>query len=490
MTKPSTLLAACAALALAACGGDGGDAQLPALTPALERIEPFDPGTAPVAAATPKATAAPRVAAARTVALGPLGAGAAMAKSATARSGAPLQIGQARSVADTATAQATAGLLQWQALGGGAQAAALRFVAEGARGLRLGVLVQALPPGAVLRVYGAQNLDGDATQITAEALQALARRNTEGGASGNTAHTWWSPDAGGPEATLEIHLPAGASPAQVQVAVPRLSHFTQTPTEAAAPAKAAKSDEALSGACNIDASCRPEYLEQARSVAHYTFVDEGGDSSMCTGTLINDAQSSGTPYFLSAHHCIAHQAEASTVQTYWFYRSAACGSEDLNPAVRLLKGGSTLLRSDAATDVALMRLNEQPPAGTVYAGSYFGKPLAVGTPLAALHHPGGDLLKFSQALLGDYLTCKGNQLDTCDDASPDEANYLSLDWQQGVVEGGSSGSAAFVTLDGKRYVMGQLLGGGSSCEDPDGTDIYGRFDRSMRNGLSQWLLKN
>lgn len=483
MTQSSTLLAACTALALVACGGSG-DAQPPAPTPAIDRIEPFDPGAAPPVAQAPKAAAAPRMAAAHTVALGPLGT--AMAKAAAPRSGAPLQIGQARSVADTATAQATAALLQWQALGGGAQAAALRFVAEGARGLRLGVLVQALPPGAVLRVQG---LDGDAAQITAEALQTLAKRNAEGGAGADAARTWWSPDVGGPEATLEIHLPAGARPTDVRLAVPSLSHFTRTPTESMAlGAKAAKS---LSGACNIDASCRPEYLEQARSVARYTFVNANGGTFVCTGTLINDARSSGTPYFLSAYHCISSQAEASTVQSYWFYRSAACNSETLNPAATALRGGATLLRADANTDVALMRLNEPPPAGVLYAGSYFGAPLAEDTPLAALHHPQGDRLKFSQALLEGYATCKGNDLETCDETEDtSQANYLGLGWQQGVVEGGSSGSAALATLGGKRYVVGQLLGGTSSCEDPDGADLYGRFDLSMRNGLSRWLLND
>lgn len=485
MNRPAYLLAVGAALVLAACGGSDDSTQPPAPTPAIDRIDPFDPGVASPPALAPKAAAAQRTAvAAHTVTLGPLQASA--PKAAAPHEGAPLQIGQARSVADTASAAATAALLQWQALGGGSQAAALRFVTDGARGLRLGVLVLALPPGAVLRVQGQ---DGEAAQITAEALQTLARRNAEGGASGDAARTWWSPDVGGHEATLEIHLPTGAHPADVRLAVPSLSHFTRTPTEATAPRT--KTSKALSGTCNIDASCRPEYLEQARSVARYTYVAANGGTFVCTGTLINDAKSSSTPYFLSAYHCISSQAEASTVQSYWFYRSAACNSETLNPALTSLKGGTTLLRADANTDVALMRLNEAPPAGVLYAGSYFGAPLAEDTPLAALHHPGGDRLKFSQALLDGYAHCEGNDLGTCDEAEDtSQANYLGLGWQQGVVEGGSSGSAALVMLDGKRYVVGQLLGGASSCEDPDGADFYGRFDLSMRNGLSQWLLKN
>ena len=59
--------------------------------------------------------------------------------------------------------------------------------------------------------------------------------------------------------------------------------------------------------------------------------------------------------------------------------------------------------------------------------------------------------------------------------------------QQGVVEQGSSGSAAFLTLQGKRYVVGQLFRGSSSCSNPQGTDDYGRFDVSYRSALSKWL---
>jgi hypothetical protein len=45
---------------------------------------------------------------------------------------------------------------------------------------------------------------------------------------------------------------------------------------------------------------------------------------------------------------------------------------------------------------------------------------------------------------------------------------------QGVTEGGSSGSALFTSSG--RQLIGQLYGGYSSCANPTGADIYGRFD--------------
>ena len=153
---------ACLPLILAACGGGSSDSPAPPPTPpgTVDRIEPYDPSAGKAAAATEPASVQPVAQSARTVALAPLAA----PKSAPAelKSGQPLQIGQARDVAATASATATAALLQWQATAQGTQVAALRFVSPGAYGVRLGVWVQALPAGAVLRSYGA---GGAATTI-------------------------------------------------------------------------------------------------------------------------------------------------------------------------------------------------------------------------------------------------------------------------------------------------------------------------------------
>ena len=52
-----------------------------------------------------------------------------------------------------------------------------------------------------------------------------------------------------------------------------------------------------------------------------------GASYVCSGTLIADRDhSTFIPYFLTANHCVNTQTVASTIQTYWFYRSTACNS--------------------------------------------------------------------------------------------------------------------------------------------------------------------
>lgn len=470
-----TLLGATAlvlALALGGCGGGGGEP--PPSGP--DRIEPFDPGALAKAAAAP-AQVTPLLAGARdveTVTLPPLPA--ASNDSAPAAVGAPLQTGEGRDLPATATPAATATLLHWQASGRGTQVAALRFVAQGALGVRLGVVVDALPAGALLRFYGA---DDAAQDITAERVRAIAARNAAAGASDTIARTYWSPELSGAQATLEIEIPAGAAAAGVRLSVPRLSHIT-APREQVAFLK-----DKPAGACQVDVVCSPEFLEQSRSVARIYFVEAAsGKAYLCTGTLVNDMASSGTPYLLTASHCIADQATASTVITDWLLRASSCGGSSVDPAHNQRRGGATLLHASARTDVSFLRLDDPAPAGTVYAGSYFGTQALPGTPASIVHHPEGDLQKLTQGTIDSYAICAGETCSTSDRAN---GTFFITHWQQGATEPGSSGTGAFMAIGSHRYLVGQLYGGNSSCTNPGGADYFGRFDRSYRDALHQWL---
>ena len=507
--RPRRALAAAAAaaatLALAACGGgSGSDPASPATPPgggpissAADRIEPYDPGSAVQrkAAAAPGAAQGPAQSVPAALVLLPAlapGAGEAFDGAVPTKEAAPgdrQQIGMARPVAATATPAAVHARLQWQVDGQGVQRAALRFRSEGAFGVRLGMQAQALPPGSRLRFHGGGAGEGgeDFTVSGAEVLAAVAALSAGGSAgasgndSGNSSTYYWSPDFGGPETVLEVELPAGADPAQLALAVPVLSHFF------IAPAQAAKQNftKALdAGGCHIDVACRPELDAQSRSVARLLFVDRG-NSYQCSGTLLNDARSSTTPYLLSAQHCIGSQAVASTVTTDWFYRAAACNSAVLSPATQRVYGGATLLYASADTDTAFLRMNAPAPAGTVFAGSYFGG-VAAGTPVLGLHHPQGDVQKASQGSVQQFVNCR---FELCQVADAETSRFLAVAWGQGETEQGSSGSPLFVSLGNgsARYVTGQLFGGTSSCQEPRGTDYYGRFDVAFNTALRQWL---
>ena len=482
--------ALCLLLALSGCGG-GSDspaptpapstapapaaapAPQPPAPPAPDRIEPFDPAALSKAGAPGSApSVAPLAPVGPTITLPALATG----KSAgTAPAGAPLQIGQGRALAETSTVAQTTALLQWQPGENGGQVAALRFVAAGAQGLRLGVRVLALPTGSRLYFQGSQ---GQAHTIDAARLHALMRRNLDGGANAATASLYWSPEVTGEQVTLVIEVPAQADVNAVRLSVPLLSHTTITSQQASQLTKAA------AGSCEIDAACSADAIEQGRSVARLRFVESDGRAYQCTGTLMNDTANSGTPYVLTAHHCIADQTTASSLTTDWLLRAAACGSTSIDPAHAQRTGGATLLYTSTAADTTLVRLADSVPAGVVYAGSYFGSDTVPGTAISDVHHPEGDLQKISLGKLSGYSICTNNQ---CLSADRSTGTFYSVQWQQGVVEPGSSGSGAFITLGQRHYLIGQLYGGTSSCANPNGPDFFARFDLTYANALHQWL---
>ena len=485
-TVPWTGPLVVAALGLAACGGGGG-ASTPepaaAFVLASDRIEPFDPALGPSAKALAAAPPAPLpVPAAASVRLTPLAASALPLPKQGAASlgkGARQQIGVPRAVDATATAAALRAQLQWHATGHGTQRAALRFEAQGAHGVRLGLRVRALPPSTVLRFYGQDGaqvfeVPGD------EVLRTLAR-NQQAGAQGEAARTYWSPDLGGAATTLELELPADADLQRLDLAVPRLSHFFVSPDQGDA-SSLAKVGEA--GSCNVDVTCRPEYSAESRSVARMLFVEDDGLSYVCTGTLLNDARSSATPYFLTAHHCMATQSAASSLSTEWFYRASACNSGQPYAGAVRLHGGARLLYSEAATDTAFLRLQAPPPAGAVFAGSYFGA-VHEGEGVASIHHPGGDLQKLNEGTVRRFENCT---LNACTASTAQAGRFLTVGWSSGTSEGGSSGAGLFLPIGSRRYIAGQLLGGTASCQNPGGDDRYGRFDLAFYSALKTWLV--
>ena len=506
MSKLHLLWAACAAttLTLAACGGGDDDAPAPSPTPAPSPAPAPSPTPAPapasgfieqldtkgMARAAGKAAPAavsrlPATASVASVVLGPLP----VVKAAPlAEKGAALKIGEARELAATATTEDVARALHWSTLADGSRVAAVSFTAEGAKAIRLGVLAKSVPAGTVLRFYGAPG--SEVVEVSTAELDRLRQLNESGGVLGDAARMYWGPDTAGATSKLEVQVPPGVSPAQLQLSVPTLSHWTRTVSEAME--VPAKNEDTIgaSGSCNLDVMCEPRLDPQSRAVAHMVYQKAGG-SYMCTGTLMNDTRNSQTPYFLSANHCISTQEVASTLTTYWFFRAASCNSSPkIDQAATPVRGGATLRFTKASTDASLLQLNNAAPANVVYAGSYYGNQAVVGTEVIGVHNPAGDLQKYSIGSIQGYSNCTpaANGLLSCPETDAASGNLFTVGWQKGVTEQGSSGSALFVTTkDGMRYVAGTLWSGNASCQNPQGTDRYGRFERSFAAGINKWL---
>ncbi len=482
------VLSAAAAISLSACGGGGdgfgsaapvasatGPVEVPSL---ITQVEPFQPTFEARAQKVGFLSRGSRPDAS-VVRLGRLEAQKS-GPAAQAAPGTPVMIGTARHLAATTDVQSMHGLLRFRTgTGGDGPAAAVSFTSPGAAGLRLGLLVRELPANARVRGY----VQGGETAFEFSGREVLAaiQRNRDAGDVSDAGRTWWTPAIDSEEATLEIALPLGASADSLKVAVPQLSHVF---------VKAQELDTLMigqSGSCEVDVSCYPEADQQSRATAKMTFV-QGGYSYACSGTLLNDSQNSATPYFLTANHCISTQTAASSLITYWSYRSTSCNARAVSPDVQQLASGATLLYGSSDTDTSFLRLNSPPPQSAVFAG-WSASPPQFGQPMTGVHHPLGDLQKISMGNLTGFMNCTVNLGTTysCSAATAASGKYLSAQWSLGTVESGSSGSGLFASIGGNRYLVGQLKGGSASCYAPSANNGYGRFDVAYQAALSRWL---
>lgn len=232
-----------------------------------------------------------------------------------------------------------------------------------------------------------------------------------------------------------------------------------------------------SGTCNNNVNCAvgADWQVEKRSVA---MILSGG-SALCTGSLVNNTANDGTPYFLTANHCYSN-----TVGSWVFvFNHETSGCTGTTGPTNQTVSGSVLRAKNAGSDFCLLELNSIPPASynVQYAG-WDASDAATVTSAVGIHHPSGDLKKISfENNAVPQGTWSGAQ------------TWDVQQWDDGITEGGSSGSPLF---DQNHRVIGQLYGGLSGCsgsvENGEG-DSYGRFGVSWDAGataasrLKEWL---
>ncbi len=396
--------------------------------------------------------------------------------------GPAMQIGMPRAVAATSTVAQTQAAWQWQTQADGSQVAAINIESAGAYGLRAAVVVSSLPDDVQLRVYSQEHPNA-VVQTSGAQVNALLAQNLAAGEKGVAANTWWTPEVGTGNATLELVLPAGTPVSAVKIAIPTVSHIYQN---MALPIEDEWADvvKQSAGSCNLDATCTSSYQTERNAVARMLFTSGDGKSYFCSGTLLNNTKGDYTPYFITANHCISTQSQATSLQTTWFYRASSCGSSVPSSNAAIRNGGASLLYATATTDTTLLKLNEMPPAGVTMAGWDARNTAQTGTAIYGLHHPQGDMLKYSVGSIAGYASCtSAGGLDvTCISGNAD-SDFYRVQWSQGVTEGGSSGSALF--SNGR--VIGTLYAGSSSCLAPSAPDAYGRLDKVFSRKIWSWL---
>lgn len=238
-----------------------------------------------------------------------------------------------------------------------------------------------------------------------------------------------------------------------------------------------------SASCEINVMCPlgDNWVNQRSAVAK--IIGDQGTSTF-TGEMIMNTCSTNAPYLLTAWHVLDNYV--SSWQFIFQYWSPTCTPTQM-PTNFLQFNGATLKASYEQSDFALVQLNQTPPSnsGITYLGWNRSPNAALNT--VGIHNPRGDVMKI--------CSDSTSPIPTGFYAFPfytNTPNWWEVNFQQGTVEPGSSGSALF---DQDQRVVGQLTGNLNPplnyCTDRSAE--YGRFNISWTGGgtdstrLSNWL---
>ena len=385
----------------------------------------------------------------------------------------PLQIGFGRDMPDTDRGD-LAPRLAWETQSDGSQVSALSVSSPGARAVRV-ALRGTLPTGAEVRFFSPADPEQRFPPVQPADVSPGLAAETPAGAPAEESAPLWSPVVEGDTVGVEISLPSPAAVSDVSLFIDRVSHLSVSVRQAT---PQQRSDIGDAASCHIDVACRtttPRNL--AAATAKMIYTKRTGGSFLCTGVLLNDTDgSSFIPYFLTANHCINTQTVARTLDTYWEFERASCGG--VQPyRVNQLTGGADLLATDRGTDSTLLRLRETPLTDTWYAG-WDPQPLPYPTEVIGIHHPQGDLKKWSRGRAVRNTTIILRDEDQ-------RVSAIRVEWTEGTVEGGSSGSGLFDTRGRLRGVLSGTPVGQTAC-GLSRSASSGRFDLFYPR-VSRWL---
>ena len=243
-----------------------------------------------------------------------------------------------------------------------------------------------------------------------------------------------------------------------------------------------------SGDCNIDVNC-PLGIGWNNEINSVAMIVVNG-SGICTGALINNTCNDGTPYFLTADHCLGGGTGSWAFRFNWQSPpgtescATTANSVDPGPPYDQTANGATTLVSSAASDFALLEIDNMTLTDAQNWNCFFAgwdatdDPNAV-TEATGIHHPSGDVKKI----------CRENDIPYHSSAGGAAVWYIDQ-WEEGVTEPGSSGSPLF---DQNHRIIGQLYGGLAACSGTVNNgdyDYYGRVGVSWNNGLDSYLAPN
>lgn len=303
---------------------------------------------------------------------------------------------------------------------------------------------------------------------------------------------FWSHTTSGPLVNIQVRSMGPASDRDlhgIRFTIEDLGHITPRFTSLFKEPPGLDTPAATEGLCPDnawcveDASCYSgnpvDTLKDA--VAHMQWV-AGAWIYYCSGGLLADTvPETQIPYFLSAHHCVSKSKDAKNLECYFQYKTASCGGPCYDPVgvcPRTL--GADILSANRTSDFSLMRLWEDPPAGSAFLGwTTAVVAFSHGYNLYRVSHPQGSPQGYSEHYVD---TDKG----VCS-SWPRGAWIYSTD-TLGATEGGSSGSPV---TNGSAQVVGQLTGVCGTniydvCDYESNATVDGAFANYF-DAVRQWL---
>ena len=327
------------------------------------------------------------------------------------------------------------------------------FTSPGATGVRLHLEKVNLPAGGEIYVFDRHG-------------QAF------GPYTGQHKHLWTN-TVMGEELVLQVHLPVALSNRAIReslFSVTELTHMGDRYEFGFNPEKAFCS---WNDSCITNAECAsiPSAIQPLQDAVAYMIFNVGSSAFICSGGLLNDDNSTGTPFFLTANHCMDTQASATSLETYFQWTvgcGASCGSQYNPPGSVPRINGSTLLATSANTDFTFLELSSAAPSGSVFLGwTTTAVANSGGTNLFRVSHPAGSPQAYSeQSVNATAGTC----------GTLPRGRFIYSDATLADTEGGSSGSPV---VNSSNQVVGQLFGAcgatpSTTCDSDDRT-VDGAF---------------
>lgn len=344
---------------------------------------------------------------------------------------------------------------QWDDLPNGDGVWRLKISSPGAYSINLLYSLYRLPAGAQLYVY-----NEDRSQV----IGAFTDRNNKDYGEFSTA------PVKGDVCIVEYYEPAAVR-GQGQLVISRIIHAYRDIFGYLKEADGFGS----SGSCNNNVNCPvgDDWQDDKRGVC---MILTGGGSRLCSGSLVNNVREDGTPYFLTANHCLG--GESSWIIMFK-YESPTCANID--GPTNFTISGTTRLANYSTSDFGLLLLSATPPENYEPYYNGWSNVDTAASSACGIHHPSGDIKKISfdydPVTSANYLSTSGT------------THWRIGSWDDGTTEPGSSGSPLF---DPAHHIIGQLHGGYASCQSLT-SDWYGKFAMSWNGGgssstrLRDWL---